>query len=171
MAPGGGEVYALAIDAEAAMIEYLELFYKLGRAGGALRKLGAVDFATTIAPGLRDVLLTGKTYEAVRRRTKDGSPVYDAVVMDAPPTGRIARFLNVNTRSLGLAQVGPIRNQADSIMSCCSRRRQRCTSSLCSRRCRSRKRSTGSRNCARPSCPWARSSSTSCASLTYPPPT
>lgn len=116
VAPGGGEVYALAIDAEAAMIEYLELFYKLGRAGGALRKLGAVEFATTIAPGLRDVLLTGKTYEAARRRTKDGSPVYDAVVMDAPPTGRIARFLNVNTEVAGLARVGPVRNQADSIM-------------------------------------------------------
>ena len=116
VAPDGGEVFALAIDAEAAMIEYLELFYKLGRAGGALRKLGAVEFATTIAPGLRDVLLTGKTYEAARRRTKDGSPVYDAVVMDAPPTGRIARFLNVNTEVAGLARVGPVRNQADSIM-------------------------------------------------------
>ncbi len=116
VAPNGGEVYALAIDAEAAMIEYLDLYYKLGRAGGALRRLGAVDFATTIAPGLRDVLLTGKTYEAARRRHKDGTPVYDAVVMDAPPTGRITRFLNVNTEVAGLARVGPVRNQADSIM-------------------------------------------------------
>jgi Anion-transporting ATPase len=116
VAPDGGDVYALAIDAEAAMIEYLEMYYKLGRAGGALRKLGAVDFATTIAPGLRDVLLTGKTYEAARRRKKDGQPVYDAVVMDAPPTGRIGRFLNVNTEVAGLARVGPVRNQADSIM-------------------------------------------------------
>jgi anion-transporting ArsA/GET3 family ATPase len=116
VAPDGGDVYALAIDAEAAMIEYLEMYYKLGRAGGALRRLGAVDFATTIAPGLRDVLLTGKTYEATRRRHKDGRPVYDAVVMDAPPTGRIARFLNVNTEVAGLARVGPVRNQADSIM-------------------------------------------------------
>ena len=44
------------------------MFYKLGRAGGLLEKFGAVDFATTIAPGVRDVLLTGKVYEAVRRR-------------------------------------------------------------------------------------------------------
>ena len=34
---GGGEVYALAVDAEAALLEYLEMFYKLGRAGAALR--------------------------------------------------------------------------------------------------------------------------------------
>ena len=36
--------------------------------------------------------------------------------MDAPPTGRIGRFLNVNSEVSGLAKVGPIRNQADSIM-------------------------------------------------------
>ena len=64
--PGGGEVYALAVDAEAALLEYLDMFYHLGRAGKALDKVGAVDFATTIAPGLRDVLLTGKVYEATR---------------------------------------------------------------------------------------------------------
>ncbi len=116
VAPGGGEVLALAIDAEQALLEYLELFYHLGRAGKALRRVGAVDFATTIAPGLRDVLLTGKAYEAVGRRRPDGRPVYDAVVMDAPPTGRVVRFLNVNSEVAGLARVGPIRTQADSIM-------------------------------------------------------
>ena len=47
------------------------MFYKLGRAGRALKKLGAIDFATTIAPGVRDVLLTGKVKEAVTR-TEDG---------------------------------------------------------------------------------------------------
>jgi anion-transporting ArsA/GET3 family ATPase len=35
--------------------------------------------------------------------------------MDAPPTGRIARFLDVNAEVAGLARVGPVRNQADSI--------------------------------------------------------
>src|SRR5690606_36322297 len=50
-APGGGEVFALAVDAEDALYDYLAMFYKLGRAGRALRKIGAIDFATTIAPG------------------------------------------------------------------------------------------------------------------------
>ena len=116
VAPDGGDVFALAVEPRAALMEYLEIFYTLGkRAGRVLDRLGAVDFATTIAPGLRDVLLTGKVYEAVRR-TEKGRPVYDAVVLDAPPTGRITKFLNVNTEVSGLAKVGPIRNQADSIM-------------------------------------------------------
>ena len=105
-----------------ALLEYLQIFYKLGRAGGLLEKFGAVDFATTIAPGVRDVLLTGKVYEAVRRRRDPkakgprAAPAYDAVVLDAPPTGRVVRFLNVNHEVAGLvAKVGPIRSQADSI--------------------------------------------------------
>ena len=64
---------------------------------------------------MRDVLLTGKAVEAVKR-TKDGTPVYDAVVMDAPPTGRITRFLNVNSEVAGIARMGPIHSQAKSVM-------------------------------------------------------
>jgi hypothetical protein len=113
--PAGGEVLALAVDPEEALLEYLEMFYNLRRAGSALSRLGAVDFATTIAPGVRDVLLTGKAIEAVKR-TKGGHPVFDAIVMDAPPTGRIARFLNVNSEVAGVARMGPIHGQANSVM-------------------------------------------------------
>ncbi|HWV26339.1 MAG TPA: ArsA-related P-loop ATPase [Aeromicrobium sp.] len=113
--PDGGEVFALAIDPESALLEYLQMFYRLGRAGKALDRFGIIDFATTIAPGVRDVLLTGKVYEAARR-IEGGRFAYDAVVMDAPPTGRITRFLNVNSELAGLAKVGAIRRQAESIM-------------------------------------------------------
>ena len=109
-------MYALAIDPELALLDYLQMFYKLGSAGRALKKLGAIDFATTIAPGLRDVLLTGKACEAVRRKDKSGRFAYDYVVMDAPPTGRITRFLNVNDEVAGLAKIGPIHNQAQAVM-------------------------------------------------------
>ncbi|MPQ98045.1 ATPase [Modestobacter sp. I12A-02628] len=115
VARGGGEVRALAIDIEAALLEYLDMFYNLKRAGYALRKMGAIDFATSIAPGLRDVLLTGKVKEAVTRRT-DGRPTYDAVVVDAPPTGRITRFLNVTGEMAGLTRSGPIKTQSEGVM-------------------------------------------------------
>ncbi|GAA0545413.1 ArsA-related P-loop ATPase [Paractinoplanes ferrugineus] len=115
-APGGGEVRALAIDPEEALLEYLDMFYHLGAAGRALRKVGAIDFATTIAPGLRDVLLTGKVKEATTR-SQDGKRVYDAVVLDAPPTGRIGRFLNVTAETAKLAKVGPIKNQSEGVSS------------------------------------------------------
>jgi anion-transporting ArsA/GET3 family ATPase len=113
----GGDVYALAIEPEAALLEYLAMYYRLGRAGKALDRFGVIDFATTIAPGVRDVLLTGKVYEAVHRNKRGkNARHYDAVVLDAPPTGRIAQFLNVNSELAGLAKVGPIRSQADTVM-------------------------------------------------------
>lgn len=112
---GGGEVWGLSVEAKAALIEYLALFYHLGSAGGALERLGAIDFATTIAPGVRDVLCIGKVYEAVGRRDHSGAHAYDAVVLDAPPTGRILPFLNVNEEVAELAKVGPIKRQANSI--------------------------------------------------------
>ena len=107
---GAGDVYALAIDPESAFMEYLSMYYRLGRAGKALDRFGVIEFATTIAPGVRDVLLTGKIYEAAKRnRRNKGARHYDAIVLDAPPTGRIAQFLNVNNELAGLAKVGPIR--------------------------------------------------------------
>src|SRR5579863_8141130 len=140
----GGDVYALAIDPEGALLDYLQMFYNLRGVGNALTKLGMVDFATTIAPGLADVLVTGKATEATRRKQPgtasppgggfsawgDQSPhpppppgtprskahsgfAYDAVVLDAPPTGRIGRFLNVSAEVSGLAKVGPVRAHAD----------------------------------------------------------
>ena len=119
VAPDGGDVYALSIDPEDALLDYLNMFYKLSRTGLAartLRRIGAIEFATTIAPGLRDVLLTGKVKEAVVRRTKTGAYAYDAVVLDAPPTGRIARFLNISSEVSGLTKVGPLRHQSDGVM-------------------------------------------------------
>jgi anion-transporting ArsA/GET3 family ATPase len=114
---GAGDVYAMAIDAESALLEYLDMYYRLGRAGKALDRFGVVEFATTIAPGVRDVLLTGKVYEAANRnRRNKGAREYDAIVLDAPPTGRISQFLNVNTELAGLAKVGPIKSQADVVM-------------------------------------------------------
>jgi anion-transporting ArsA/GET3 family ATPase len=112
----GGVVHALHVDAESALMEYLAMYYKLGRAGKALDRFGVVEFATTIAPGVRDVLLTGKVYEATKRNRRNKSAIrYDAVVLDGPPTGRIAPFLGVNHELAGLARMGPIKNQADSV--------------------------------------------------------
>jgi len=113
----GGDVYALAVDAEAALMEYMAMYYRLGRATRALDRFGVIDFATTLAPGVRDILLTGKVYEATQRSSRNKKArKYSAVVMDAPPTGRIANFLNVNAELSDLARMGPIKSQADRVM-------------------------------------------------------
>jgi anion-transporting ArsA/GET3 family ATPase len=121
----GGDVYALSIDAESAMLEYIQLYYRMGnRTAKILDRFGVIDFATTIAPGLRDVLLTGKVFEAVERNSRNkGARVYDAVVLDAPPTGRISQFLNVNGEFGDLAKVGMVKGQTERVMGLLKSRR------------------------------------------------
>ncbi|MFE3442027.1 ArsA family ATPase [Nocardia sp. NPDC059180] len=114
-ADGGGEVVALALDIEHAFLEYLDMFYNLGFAGRAMRRMGAIEFVTTIAPGLRDVILTGKIKECAVRVDKAGKPVYDEIVVDAPPTGRIASFLDVTQAMAEVAKGGPIASQAEGV--------------------------------------------------------
>ena len=125
---GGGTVVALAVEPRSALMLYLDTFYHLGRAGTALERVGAVDFITSVAPGLRDILLVGMVYEAVRRAPRAGAGsggrtagddstghAYDAVVLDAPPTGRIGKFLGIGSELSGLAGGGPIAGQAASV--------------------------------------------------------
>ena len=57
----GGDVYALAVDPEGALLDYLEMFYNLRRTGKALTRLGVDDFDTTIAPGVTLTMTPGHT--------------------------------------------------------------------------------------------------------------
>jgi len=61
-------------------------------------------------------LLTGKIKETVIRVDRDNRPVYDAIVVDSPPTGRIARFLDVTKAVSDLATGGPVHTQAESVV-------------------------------------------------------
>ena len=50
------------------------------------------------------------------RVDRNRNPVYDAVVVDAPPTGRIARFLDVTKAVSDLAKGGPVHSQAEGVV-------------------------------------------------------
>lgn len=112
----GQRLRMLSVDSGHALRDYLDSHVRLGVAGTILDKTGFVDFATELAPGLRDVLLTGKVYQAARRRLKGSPDAVDAVVMDAPPTGRIETFLTAGDALAEVMTVGPIAPQAQSIM-------------------------------------------------------
>ena len=96
------------------------------------------------------MLLTGKVYEAANRnRRNKGARRYDAIVLDAPPTGRIAQFLNVNAELAGLAKVGPIKGQADMVMTLLHSRRTAIHLVTVLEEMPVRRRVTGSTSCAR----------------------
>jgi anion-transporting ArsA/GET3 family ATPase len=108
-------LWGAALDPAEAVYEYLELFYGLKRVQWMMERSNALDFVTTAAPGLRDLLLIGKIYEIEQRRREDGRRAYDHIVVDAPPTGRIVPFLQAPEGVTEIVRVGPIKRQAGQI--------------------------------------------------------
>ncbi|MGI9018896.1 MAG: ArsA family ATPase [Euzebya sp.] len=109
-------MFGLSIDPEASLTEYLSMFYGAQRITRLVARTPAVEFATQAAPGIKDVLLIGKVKEMERRRQPDGRFAYDLIVVDAPPTGRIVNFLAAPDATTELVNVGPVRQQAQSVI-------------------------------------------------------
>jgi anion-transporting ArsA/GET3 family ATPase len=112
--PGGFSV--LSISPRAAALEYLHLFFGMDRVSRTLLRSGALDQVIGSAPGFRDLLSCGKLYELQEVRRTDprdrDRPLYDLLVVDAPPTGQIATFLAAPGGFADLARVGRIKRQA-----------------------------------------------------------
>jgi anion-transporting ArsA/GET3 family ATPase len=109
-------LFGLSVDPEASLVEYLDMFYGARRLSQLVVGSTAVEFATTAAPGIKDVLLIGKVKEMERRRDPDGRLSYDLIVMDAPPTGRIVNFLRAPEATTELVNLGPIKAQAQTLI-------------------------------------------------------
>jgi anion-transporting ArsA/GET3 family ATPase len=109
-----GSLRAQSIEPAPALHDYVKTFYRIPAAASLLQRSGATAFVTALAPGLRDVLITGKFCEAVWRKDRNGY-AFDAIVVDAPPTGRIDKFLNVTAAIAELAPTGRVREHAERI--------------------------------------------------------
>ncbi len=119
-------MFALAVDLETAFLEYLDMFYNLGFAGRAMKKIGAVEFATTLAPGLRDVLLTGKIKECVVRTDKAAArSTTPSSSMRPPPAGSASSSTSPARCRAG--EGGPIHSQSQGVVRLCTRSRPSCT--------------------------------------------
>jgi NAD(P)-dependent dehydrogenase (short-subunit alcohol dehydrogenase family) len=106
-----GRIEGVQIDARAALAGYLQRYYRLGFAADLLQLDPLVDFATRIAPGLRDILLIGQVTHLTETH-----PDIDVLVLDAPPSGRIGSFLGAGAGLAELTDGSPIAEQAASVM-------------------------------------------------------
>jgi anion-transporting ArsA/GET3 family ATPase len=96
-------LWAMAIDAAAALDEYLRRELRVPRLGpmtGAFRVL-----ADTV-PGIRDIVVMGKVIHEARR------PDWDVVIVDGPPTGQIVSYLRAPGTIQRLVPSGRVEHQA-----------------------------------------------------------
>ena len=98
-------LYAMSMDTEESLKEYLNLQLRLPRMAriGPLARI--FEFVATAAPGVKEILTVGKvTWEARERN-------YDLVVVDASATGHIVGQLQAPQAINELVSVGVIRTQ------------------------------------------------------------
>jgi anion-transporting ArsA/GET3 family ATPase len=108
----GDRLFALSVDPERAMEEYLkdQLAAPLADLLGASRIFTYLAAAT---PGMRELLTIGKLWELAQhdRRTPGAEP-YDLVVVDAPATGHGLALLDAPRTFGEVAAAGPVARQA-----------------------------------------------------------
>ena len=100
-------LFAMAMNTEDSLREYLRLFVKLPFVGKIGPLARTFDFVADAAPGVKEILSVGKLCHEVRQRH------YDLVVVDAEATGHIVAQIGAPAVIRDLVQVGLIRDQTD----------------------------------------------------------
>ncbi|MQA99688.1 MAG: P-loop NTPase [Actinobacteria bacterium] len=108
MCPG---IWGLRIIPEESLAEYLRVQYHMKRISKAFTSTHFVDYITTAAPGLKDILILGKIWYLEQERTTKER--FDTIVVDAPAAGHMLTFLSAPSGLSDALRVGPVRRQAD----------------------------------------------------------
>ncbi|CAN5593756.1 hypothetical protein BH24ACT26_BH24ACT26_11510 [soil metagenome] len=110
-------VWGLNIAPEQALEEYLEVQYHMRRISRVLTHSHFIEYITTAAPGLKDILVLGKVWYLEQGRPAGGMRHnFDTIVVDAPAAGHMRTFLAAPTGLSDAVRVGPVRRQSDWIL-------------------------------------------------------
>ncbi len=104
-------IYVVELHREASLQEYLSVYYhipRLARIGPLARVL---DFVATSVPGASDMLVIGKIAYEERRCRKDGSPVWDQIIVDSAASGHALPQIAAARSMLGVVRGGVMQSQ------------------------------------------------------------
>lgn len=109
-------LYAISIDPDEAMREYVLLALKVKAMRDLLFRSKLFTYLAAATPGLRELVTIGKVWELAldQRKVKSGNS-YDLVILDAPATGHGLGFLQTPRTFANVARVGPIATQAETL--------------------------------------------------------
>ncbi|MDQ3646528.1 MAG: ArsA family ATPase [Actinomycetota bacterium] len=111
LAPG---LWGMNINPEEALVEYLDVQYHMRRVAKIFTSTHFLDYITTAAPGLKDILVLGKIWYLEQGRVTPGKHHdFDTIVVDAPAAGHMLSFLAAPMGLSDALRMGPVRRQAD----------------------------------------------------------
>ena len=109
-------LWAISIDPDESMREYLLIQLKVRAMRDLLVRSRIFSYLAAATPGLKELVTIGKIWELAQPERKvKGGRQYDLVVVDAPATGHGIGFLQTPRTFAGIARVGPIRSQAETL--------------------------------------------------------
>ena len=106
-------VWGLNIVPEESLAEYLRVQYHMRRISKVFTSTHFVDYITTAAPGLKDILVLGKIWYLEQNRSGASPQDFDTIVVDAPAAGHMLTFFSAPTGLADAVRVGPIRRQSE----------------------------------------------------------
>ena len=109
-------LWAISIDPDQSMREYLELQLRVKAMGDMLAGSKIFQYLAAATPGLKELVTIGKIWELAQldRKVKKGRK-YDLVIVDAPATGHGIGFLQTPRTFASIARVGPIASQGEAL--------------------------------------------------------
>jgi anion-transporting ArsA/GET3 family ATPase len=111
-------LYAISVDPQRAMKEYLEDQIGSRRLAGLLFGNQIFDYFAAATPGMRELTTIGKVWELAQlERRKRSDRRYDLVIVDAPASGHGLGMLGTPRTFREAVRVGPIHRQAGRIHS------------------------------------------------------
>jgi anion-transporting ArsA/GET3 family ATPase len=105
------DIFGLNIVPEEALAEYLRVQYRMRRISSVFTSTHFVDYITTAAPGLKDILVLGKIWYLEQNRGV--AEDFDTIIVDAPAAGHMLTFLSAPIGLSDALRVGPVRRQSD----------------------------------------------------------
>jgi len=109
-------LWAISIDPELALQEWLGKQLGGGPAVRMLSRSSAFQYFVAAAPGAKELMTIGKVWELAQlERWTAKNRTYDMVIVDAPASGHGLAMLTTPKTFGEIARVGPIRRQAEKI--------------------------------------------------------
>jgi Anion-transporting ATPase len=113
LAPG---LWAITIDPQAALEEWLAKRLGGGAAWRLLAHSHAFQYFVAAAPGAKELITIAKVWELAQLERWDRhNRTYDLVIVDAPASGHGVAMLTTPQTFAGIAHVGPISRQASRV--------------------------------------------------------
>jgi anion-transporting ArsA/GET3 family ATPase len=110
------DLWAITIDPEAALREWLSKQLGGGPAGRLLGHSHAFQHFVAAAPGAKELITIAKVWELAQLERWDRqNRTYDLVIVDAPASGHGLAMLTAPRTFGEIARVGPIRRQASKV--------------------------------------------------------